>query len=371
VKPKRPGLYDPFLDEDPTSDQYAPSQELSNFGSQLENGSEETAVEEFDWFAPEHIPETPTEAPPQVVQGVLYRGGKMVLAGGAKAFKTWALIHLGYCVANGLHWWGIPTCKTPVLYLDFELMKFDFEGRIHKIRSRLGNGSFDQIKRIGLRGRTFNHKLWDRLIKITLETGTGLVILDPIYKLYAGCDENSAGDIGMVLGNFEHVAQETGAAITHGHHFAKGNQSAKERGERGSGSGVFIRDPDSSIEMLKHDAGDEFFTVQLVLRSFPPLPDFVVRWNHPLFDRDETGINPSKLKQPQRGFAAKHTVSDLLGLLHPGEAIKKIELKKRANDELGMGKTRFYELLAEASECKKIVPGGIAKTIELCPDFRR
>ena len=59
-----------------------------------------------------------------------------------------------------------------------------------------------------------------------------LIVLDPIYKLYGGTDENAAGDVAELLNSLERLATETGAAIAFGAHFAKGNASAKEAIDR-------------------------------------------------------------------------------------------------------------------------------------------
>lgn len=66
-----------------------------------------------------------TEAePPQLVAGVLHQGAKMVLGGPSKARKSWSLIDLTLSVATGAAWWGFPTRRGRVLYLNFELPAF-------------------------------------------------------------------------------------------------------------------------------------------------------------------------------------------------------------------------------------------------------
>jgi hypothetical protein len=171
----------------------------------------------------------------------------------------------------------------------------------------------------------------------------------------------------LVLRDFEALASECEASIAHGHHFTKGNQANKETGERGSGSGVFIRDPDASLEIVKHGKGEGYFSVLATLRSFPEIPPFVIRWAFPLFQRDDTGLDPQDLKQPKKpGFAPKHTVKDLVHLLG-SKVLTTSEFKKLADDELGMHKTRFYDLCREAQENKLIAKDGITGTWEVVP----
>src|SRR5581483_10844775 len=125
--------------------------------------------------------------------------------------------------------------------------------------------------------------------------GFALIVVDPVYKLYGGADENKAADVAGLLNGFESLSVHTGAATAFGAHFSKGNQSAKESIDRISGSGVFARDPDSLLIMTRHQE-DDCFTVESTLRNFPQVEPFVVRWEYPLM-RPDTQLDPAKLKK--------------------------------------------------------------------------
>src|SRR5262245_42212153 len=58
-------------------------------------------------------------APPQIIQGVLHQGGKMILSGTSKSNKSWSLLDLALSVASGQPWWGRRCEKLPVGYLNF------------------------------------------------------------------------------------------------------------------------------------------------------------------------------------------------------------------------------------------------------------
>jgi hypothetical protein len=62
------------------------------------------------------------------------------------------------------------TARTKTLYIDFELMKFDFEQRMARIRAVKDVGNCDNIRRIGLRGHHLNEALRRELIKIVKMT---------------------------------------------------------------------------------------------------------------------------------------------------------------------------------------------------------
>lgn len=43
----------------------------------------------------------PPKAPPQIIQGILHQGCKMILGGTAKSNKSWCLLDLAISVASG------------------------------------------------------------------------------------------------------------------------------------------------------------------------------------------------------------------------------------------------------------------------------
>ena len=75
----------------------------------------------------------PHPAPPQIIQGVLHQGGKMILSGTSKSNKSWSLLDLALSVASGQPWWGRPCQKAPVAYLNFELQPWAIEQRVGAI----------------------------------------------------------------------------------------------------------------------------------------------------------------------------------------------------------------------------------------------
>jgi len=124
----------------------------------------------------------------------------------------------------------------------------------------------------------------------------------------------------------------------------------KDISHRISGSGVFARDPDSLITFTKHEE-EGAFTVDMVLRNLPPVEPFVVRWEWPLFRREES-LDPSKLKQAGGG-PPTHTPETLLECLG-GSRLKTKEWSNQAKAEFGVSLTRFFELLKRLLEAEKV-----------------
>ena len=289
----------------------------------------------------------PIDLPPDVIEGILHRGAKMVLGGATKSYKTWTLIDLAVSVATGAEWFsGYPTTRGRVLYINLELQKGWFTKRIRTVcderQLTLESG---YLKVWNLRGHAAD--LSD--LRSLLLRGIGsnefvLVIIDPIYKMLGRRDENKAGDIASLLNEIEQLAVKTGAAVAFGAHYSKGNQSAKESIDRIGGSGVFARDPDSILNFTKHEQ-DNCFVVEATLRNHPQMDPFVVRWEYPLMCVDPL-LDPDKLKRPVSGAAVKkYHAADLLDVLTPPMSSSKWQAT--AFKQIEMSESTFYRLFRE------------------------
>ncbi len=238
--------------------------------------------------------------PPQIVEGVLHQGCKMILSGTSKSNKTWCLLNLAVSVASGTEWLGRRCAKMPVLYLNFELHDW-------AVAQRLGSicGVRPECKGIGdtlhlwnLRGHNADITLLRPRLEEHLDRYQfGLIILDPVYKVLGDRDENANGEIAGLMNELERLAQRTKAAIVIAHHFAKGDSTVKNAIDRMSGAGAWARDPDSLVVMTPHEE-DGCFTVSMTLRNLPQVDEFVVEWVYPLM-RVAGDLNPDALRRPQ------------------------------------------------------------------------
>ncbi len=180
--------------------------------------------------------------PPELIQGLLHQGSKLSFGGASKGFKTWVLDYLALAVAYGLPWLGCKTRRSKVFLIDMELQKSFCRRRLITLENALGiqreRGWLDVWN---LRGYTTGHsEIFPRIIERIGENEYGLIILDPIYKLYGNeTDENTARDVAALMNSIESLTFKTGAAAAFGSHFSKGNQANKNAIDRVSGSGVF------------------------------------------------------------------------------------------------------------------------------------
>lgn len=309
------------------------------------------ALVEWTQFSSEVLP-----APTTLISNVLHLGSKMALGGGSKSFKTWTLVDMAISVASGTEWWGLQCTQGVVCYINLEIQPYFFQKRFVDI-SFAKNVTIPKgmLHIWNLRGyATGLDVLSGSLISGLEKIKPALIIIDPIYKVMAGLDENRAGDIGTVLNEIERLAVESGAAVAFGAHFAKGNASGKESLDRISGSGVFARDPDAILTMTRHEMPN-CFTIEATLRNFPPMAPFVVEWCHPLMTREET-LDPSDLKVAGKPFGKRFTTNHLLEVLG-NESLSYGEFRRRCMDKSngpGMSEGTFKNLRKELEESGKI-----------------
>ena len=243
---------------------------------------------------------SPPVVPPQIIEGILHQGCKMILGGTSKSNKSWCLLDLALSVASGQPWWGRRCTKLPVVYINFELHDWAIAQRMNALCTartdckELG----DTLHLWNLRGHNaditlLRPKLEEQLARHQF----GLIILDPAYKVLGNRDENANGEIASLMNELEAMARSSGAAVVVAHHFAKGDSTAKSAMDRMSGAGAWARDPDSIVVLTPHEE-ENCFTVTSILRNLPQLPEFVVEWNYPLM-RLAKDLNPEALRRPQ------------------------------------------------------------------------
>lgn len=271
-------------------------------------------------FNAKDIPE-----PAQIIHGVLHAGSKMAVGGASKSFKTWTLLDIALSVSTGRDWLDFHTTQSKVLYLNFEIQNYSWRNRLKIISHSKEAELNDNFQLWNLRGYITDFRnLIPKIITRCTAENYGLIVLDPIYKIYGNTDENSARDTAALLNALEDLANQTGAAIAFGAHFAKGNAAGKNAIDRISGSGVFARDPDAILVFTEHEA-DGAFTIEPILRNFPRIPPFTVRWNFPLMT-PVTDLDPACLKQSKAGRKPEKTNKELLALIVANDELNPISV---------------------------------------------
>lgn len=191
------------------------------------------------------------ELAPPLIENVLRQGHKMLLAGPSKAGKSYALIELAVCIAEGLPWLGFRCAQGRVMYINLELDRASCLHRFRDVRQAMRGPSLHSVDIWNLRGHSIPmDKLAPKLIRRAMKKNYTAIIIDPIYKVITG-DENSADQMARFCNQFDKVCTELGCAVIYCHHHSKGSQGGKRSMDRASGSGVFARDPDALLDLIE------------------------------------------------------------------------------------------------------------------------
>lgn len=253
-------------------------------------------------------------------------------------------------VAYGLPWLGFETAQSKVLVIDLELQEAFCRRRIVKLEECMNiTSKADRLDVWSLRGFAVCHNEMVPMIEERItEGGYGLIIIDPIYKLYsAGASENAAADIAGLMNALERLAVASTAAIAFAAHYSKGNQAGKSSIDRVSGSGVFARDPDSLLSLTAHEESD-CYTLEATLRNFPPAEPVVLKWHYPLFER-VNHLDPASLEgKKTRGRKKIWNADILLNSLQNG--MNNIEWRKAS----GMTQHVFQRLRDSLADNGKV-----------------
>ena len=190
-----------------------------------------------------------------LIDGVLRRGHKMLIAGPSKAGKSFALMEMTISIAEGIPWFGFKCEMGKVLYLNMELDRPSAYKRFKDIYQAMGipPKHLENISIWNMRGHSIPmDKLTPKLIRRAQKEKFDAVIIDPIYKVLTG-SENDAEQMAKFTNNFDRVAMELGTSVIYCHHHSKGAQGGKSSMDRSSGSGVFARDPDAILDLIELD----------------------------------------------------------------------------------------------------------------------
>ena len=244
------------------------------------------------------------EPPEAMIEGILRKGHKMLLAGPSKVGKSYLLQELCIAHADGREWLGFKCRKSKVAYVNLEIDQYSCLNRFREIYKALGS-KLETNGNLGVWNLTGHTKpldqMCDKLIRDIRKYGYELVVLDPAYKILMG-DENNATEMSRFFGELDKICKKTEAAVILCHHHSKGYQGNKRSMDRASGSGVFARDPDAILDLLEMPSKDpeeneKVLRLEFSLREFAAPQPFRIVFRYPLHYRvteEESGGVPEK-----------------------------------------------------------------------------
>lgn len=262
-----------------------------------------------------------------LIDGILRQGHKMLMSGPSKAGKSMNLMQLAICIAEGVPWLNFQVKKGRILYVNLEIDDASFYNRFHDLYQAMNitPKHLDDIRTLSFRGYALPlNELVPILLKRMQGTSFDAVILDPIYKVMMG-DENNASDMGKFSNQFDRICNETGASMIYCHHHSKGAQGAKKAIDRASGSGVFARDPDAIIDLIELEMTNDIknnicdgkasaWRMEGTLREFAPFDPLDIWFDYPLHYVDKTGslssVHPQGSQLANLSRSSKNTTPE-------------------------------------------------------------
>jgi hypothetical protein len=171
-----------------------------------------------------------------LIDGVLPKQGVGLTYGASQSFKSFAVKHMGLCVARAQPWAGRKTECAPVVYLAAEGaagLRKRKAGYVKAGRAPPDNVDFALVPAAPNLGAVKGD--YDRLLTTIEAAGIkpGLIIIDTVAKVIGGSDENGAG-MAQFLVNAEALAPHFACFVLAVHHTGW-NEGAKDRPRGWSG----------------------------------------------------------------------------------------------------------------------------------------
>jgi hypothetical protein len=290
--------------------------------------------------------------PYELLEGTIYKGCKVALAGQSKAGKSHLAMQLAHAISTGNDFLGMSTRKSKVLYLNLELPDFVVNRRYAALESKISDNSDNPNLYISNgRGNWSGIESLDMMVDEIIEKGIGLIVVDPFYKVH-DIDEIDQASVKKVLRSFDEITDKTDATLVYIHHFNKGKASDKHNIDLLAGSGVLARDFDSFMLLKENKDGKP--VLEFILRCHPPKEPIILGEDYPIKVVDNESMSegggtlPSESEKVTNG---KYCFEQIKPVLANNEPIASGELQKKVEDETGMKKSTFNALLKEAKEC--------------------
>ncbi len=199
--------------------------------------------------------------------------------------KSFLALEIGLALASGcdLTGIGITGPGNGVVYFSKEDPPEIIEERLQSIAPFIpneGKAGADGLEIVSLYGRpatlvSEKSVVNEKLVRKIIKTGSGkdLLIFDTLRKLH-DLEENSSGEMKVLLEIFDRIALETGAAVLLVHHTNKSANLNGQQGDQSSarGSNAIVGNTRWSLhlETVKDDSGEKRIRVTIPRASYGP-----------------------------------------------------------------------------------------------------
>ena len=214
-----------------------------------------------------------------------------------KTGKSWLVMNLALSVALGQDWMGFPCEQGKVLIIDNELHPATTAYRFRTMLAKLGiplSAVSPFIRVENQRGMLETIQSLSTQIEDLRKENYRLIIIDAFYRAVPqGTNENDNGSITALYNLLDRYAGTLNSAFALIHHTSKGNQSQKSVTDVGAGAGAQSRAADTHLVLRQHREKG-VISVDCAVRSFAPVRPFCLRFDWPVWSRDDT-LDPADL----------------------------------------------------------------------------
>lgn len=231
---------------------------------------------------------TPLPPANQIITDLFDVKDKFAIIGGSKTRKTFFTLQMIMALATGRPFlqWHVPKART-VVHVQYEITERHFLERLIRMARAEGidRAELTNLHIINARGLNLTGKRGiDQISKSISSYKPEVILFDPLYKISEGV-ENAAEDMKIILSQFDHLAEETSAAVGYVHHDPKGQAGDRSTRDRGAGSNVLSRDYDAAFVLTEHASEEDAVVLEMLLRNYRPQEPFVIEWA----EDDESG----------------------------------------------------------------------------------
>jgi hypothetical protein len=240
--------------------------------------------------------------PDVAIEGLVYKGGSLVIGGTTKTGKSIVVGNLTIASATGGSFMGKKIKKMKVLLIDLEVDSYEIFKRIHGVAPKDENGTAQYSENLFILSLRKHPDLLDRekllpfIKKLKDMHEFDLIVLDCAYQIMGGLDENANGQM-TELGRFFSELQKGNTTLVVVHHFGKGESYTKSVWDRFRGASSFGALFDACIVLAAHEKEDHLIA-EFGARSFRGDPPMVLKYDpFPKLVIAE-GEDPSKYRKP-------------------------------------------------------------------------
>lgn len=287
------------------------------------------------------------ESEPQVIKGLLPRGGGLILAAESGMGKSLILLDWAFSLATGEKIWGRFEILGPLNILilqtenSFSILQERLKAMAHQ--SAIPENIFicgenEDLKIADERGCP-RHGTVSRIISAIRLAKAGIVMWDPLISFHT-TDENDNSKMRAVLEVISYINKKAGASAIIAHHFGKGWST--DEGQRTRGASAIKDWADTLVTLGQVRNSTNLFRMSFrKIRSGVPLEDITLK----------------------RGEDFRHEIVDLAAALCPPGRV--VEILRDLGGEVQMKKALLEEIEKVMGCCRRTAQDSVEEALRL------